>query len=282
VATAKPSPSETLDAFDGDKSDIRVTLHLDTLLDDTTTVQLDGLGISHLIGISTGDLKNSWRQSEGGMIAVIECNIARLSDLLHDILLDMAMVHARAKPWSHLRERLNSHSIAALKADFALENKLLTSFEYEPVGAARYFPLASFARSTSVGSSKSEFALDRYVMLWFEFAQFLRSRPNVSFDSEFASTAFQIVKSHISAGQISPSKLESDLRTRPRGAYCLYFLIRKARTKTKVSELCSFFRVPKESFRTQLWVIYSRDEKQKEASVFLSENYISVMPFYIG
>jgi hypothetical protein len=282
VPTAQPSPSQTIEAFDGNRSEIRITLHLDSLLDDTTTVELEGFGISHLIGISTGDLKNTWRESKGGMIAVIHSNVGVLSELLHDILLDMAMVHARAKPWSNLREQLSSHSIAALKADFVRETGLLAGFPYKPVGDSRYFPLASFARIRSNESVNSRFQLDKYVELWFQFAHFVRNHPNVTLDNELQNTANQFLKSHINTGQISPSKLETRTQSLQPGHYCFYFLMRKARNRMKVAELCSFFGVSKESFRTQLWVIYPRDEKAKEASVFVSENYVSVFPFYVG
>ncbi len=110
----------------------------------------------------------------------------------------------------------------------------------------------------------------------------MKSRPNVNFESEFENTANQILKSHVNAGQISASKLQSDIASLQPGRYCFYFLTRKARNRSKVAELCTFFEVPKESFRTQLWVVYPRDRRAKEASVFVSEGYVSVFPFYIG
>ena len=117
VQTCKPTASQTIEAFDGNRSEIRVTLHLDELVDDTTTIQLDGLGISHLIGVSISDTEKATWQSldSGGMIVIIDSPITTLSLILHDVLLDMVMIHAKAQPWSGIREQLNSHVIAELR-----------------------------------------------------------------------------------------------------------------------------------------------------------------------
>jgi hypothetical protein len=283
VPTALPNPSETIAAFDGNQSEIRITLHLDSLVDNTTTVELEGLGISHLIGISTGGLKDSWNTSEdGGMIVVVNCRVAVLSVLLHDILLDMAMIHAKSQPWSGIREQLNSHTIATLKAQFVQEIKLSGSFSYDLVGECRYFPLAAFARKKSVpANSTDHFDGLSYVSLWTQFASFAAKRSDVTLQVGRDNLAGQILQRHINSGQISPTKLTSRIAHLSPGHYCLYFLTRKAHQKAKAAQLSSFFQIPKAHFRTQRWIIHPRDKYAKEAAVFLSEQYISLFPFYI-
>lgn len=286
VPTAESNPSQTIAAFDGNRSEVRVTLHLDSLVDDTTTMELEGLGISHLIGISTGGLNDSWQTAQaGGMIAVINAQVSALPALLHDVLLDMAMVHAKAQPWSGIRDQLNSHAIATLKGQFVREKDLLDDFPYGSVGECRYFPLAAFARIRSIGDAGSRPRLDllKYVTLWSEFALFAKERAGLhKLPAERENIPAQILKSHLNAGQISPEGLRKKIAQLTPGHYCLYFLIRKAHKHAKVAELSTFFHVSKPRFRTQRWIIHARDRHAKEAAVFLSERYISIFPFYVG
>lgn len=255
VQTCKPTASQTIEAFDGNRSEIRVTLHLDELVDDTTTIQLDGLGISHLIGVSISDAEKATWQSldSGGMIVIIDSPITTLSLILHDVLLDMAMIHAKAQPWSGIREQLNSHIIAELKSQFVRERNLLDRFPYRADGKCRYLPLAAFARG------KDEILdLESYVELWSEFALFAKQNANLQLRVDREYFASQIVHSHVNGKQISLAKLSRQIDQLVPGHYCLYLLIREANTQTKVAELSTFFHASKSHFRTQRWIIHPR------------------------
>lgn len=286
VPTFEPTVSRTIEAFEGNQSEVRVTLHLDELVDDTTTIQLDGLGISHLIGISISrENMTIWKSLDpGGMIAVIDSPVTTLPQLLHDVLLDMAMIHAKAQPWSGMRNQLNSHAIAALKALFIRERNPLNYPTYSATGECRYFPLAAFARKNNCGtlSFKDSFDLKSYVELWCKFAVFAKENSNIQLSVEREHLASQIIQSHVNGGQISISELKQQINQLAPGHYCLYFLIRGAATQAKVTNLCTFFQTSESHFRTQCWIIHPRDKNARQASIFLHERYISVFPFYIG
>jgi hypothetical protein len=286
VPTAKPTASQTIAAFQGNKSEVRVTLHLDEVIDDTATIKLVALGISHLIGISiSSENRATWQSFEpGGMIAVIDSPIAKLSSLLHDILLDMAMIHAKAQPWTGMREKLNSHVIATFKAQFVEEMNLLDRFAYKTVGKCRYYPLAAFARKNHRGMSNSQDALNlnSYVDLWTKFTAFVTQNTNLQLPLERENLASQIISVHANGGQISPMKLRKRIETLEPGHYCLYFLTRRAATRAKISELSPFFHMSNSHFRTQQWVICPRDKHARQAAILLQEKYINIFPFYVG
>lgn len=286
VPTAEPNPSQTIEAFDGERSEIRITLHLDSLVDNTTTMQLEGLGISHLIGISIGGLNHAtWQTSgTGGMIALINSPVTTLPSLLHDILLDMAMVHAKSQSWSGIRDQLSSYTIATLKEEFVREKDLLGIFPYGSISECRYFPLAAFARVRPLRNAKCWHGLDlmKYVELWIDFAVFAKERANLKLHAERENLSGQILESHLNARQISPARLTKKIAQLTPGHYCLYFLIRKADKQAKVAELSAFFHTSKSKFRTQRFIIHPRDKHAKQAAVFLAERYISVFPFYVG
>lgn len=282
VPTANPSPSRTIEAYEGKKSEIRVTIHLGDISDDTTTMRLEGCGISHLIGISTGGSENTWQTSDGAMLAIIKTDITLLKRLLHDILIDMAMVHARSRPWSGIREQLNSQTIAALKVKFIEDTTRTMVLPYHASGHSGYFPLASFARTKSKTQAPARLDFHAYVALWTEFASFAKAAANLSLFTNRRHTAKQILESHVCSGRISKRKFENVIPKLETGHYCLYFLQRKARNKNKINAICSFFRISRRRYRTQLWVIHQRDEHKKLASQLLYEGYITVYPFYLG
>lgn len=279
VQTRKPTAAQTIAAFDGNRSEIRVTLHLDKLIDDTTTIQLDGFGISHLIGVSISDAdKATWQSLDsGGMIAIIDSPVTTLSLILHDVLLDMAMIHAKAQLWSGIREHLNSHIIAELKAQFVREKNLLDHFPYKADGKCRYLPLAAFARGND-----ETLNLKSYIELWSEFALFANQNANLQLRVDREHFASQIVHSHVNGKQISLAKLSRQIGQLEPGHYCLYLLIREANTQTKIAELSTFFHASKSHFRTQRWIIHPRDKHARQASIFLHERYVNVFPFYVG
>lgn len=286
VKTAKPSPSQTIDACDGEKSDVRITVHLDKSEDDTTTVKLEGLGISHLIGISMCSADQaSWQTPKsGGMLVLIDTPVTILPALLHDALLDMAMTHAKAQSWSDFRMHLNSHVVANLKAEFVREKNLLDSFSYGTVGECRYFPLAAFARSHTLDNPDFQHGVDlkRYIELWTDFALFVKERTDVQLDVGREHLTAQILQAHIHGGQISQARLYKEIEKLASGHYCLYLLIRRADTQMKIKQLSTFFKKSPSHFRAGWWVIHPREENAKQAAVFLSERYVCVFPFYIG
>lgn len=286
VPICEVTPSHTISAFEGNKSEVRVTLHLDELIDNTTTIELDGHGISHLIGISIdgNQTPKLERSDNGGMLAVVKSSVPTLPFLLHDVLLDMAMIHARAQPWTGIRDHLSAQVVASVKAQFAQKNNLIGHAAYGAGEGNRYFPLAAFARTVTPRnrSANSDLDLTSYVALWSNFASFAKQMANLPIPCEREHIAERIARSHVNGGQLSIAKLARDIGQLATGHYCLYFLTREADSKAKVVELSTFFHTSKAHFRTQRWIIYQRDKVARQAAILLHERYISVFPFYVG
>ena len=286
VPTREATPSHTISAFEGNRSEVRVTLHLDELIDNTTTIELDGHGISHLIGISIGGNQTpKWERSDnGGMLAVVNSSVPILPSLLHDVLLDMAMIHAKAQPWTGIRDHLNAQVVASVKAQFVQENNLIGRAAYGSVEGNRYCPFAAFARTVTPCSrlETSELDLTSYVALWSSFASFAKETTNSPISCERKHLAERIARSHVNGGQLSIARLTNKISQLAAGYYCLYFLTRKADTQAKIAELSAFFHTSKAHFRTQRWIIYPRDKVARHAALLLHERYISVFPFYVG
>ena len=278
VPTRDATPSNTITAFEGNRAEVRVTLHIDDLIDNTTALELEGHGISHLIGISISENQiPQWKRSDnGGMIAVIASPITALPSLLHDVLLDMAMIHAKAQPWTGLRNHLNSELVAIIKTQFVRNNNLIGRFAYGAGGESQYFPLAAFVRANG------SIDLTSYIAIWSNFALFAKQTANLSIDCGREHLAERIGRSHVNGGQIPIEKLNRNIKQLSPGHYCLYFLIRRANTPKKIAALSAFFHAPKSHFRTQRWIIYPRDKVAKPMTVLLQEQYISVFPFYVG
>jgi len=286
VPTVEGTPSHTLLAFEGNTSEVRVSLHLDPLVDNTTATQLDGHGISHLVGISiSSQVPPVLNPSpEGAMLAIVESSIAALPSLLHDMLLDMAMGHATAQAWTGMRMHLSAPVLSTLKAQFVQERNLISGFTYGSGTGNQYFPFAAFTRKPVGADTETADAVDlaAYVALWNQFAAFVQREIDLPIPGNTAPLAKRIMRAHVNGGQISPGKLDRAIGQLAPGHYCLYFLLRRSDQTQKVAELSAFFQVSKSHFRTQRWIIYPRDEAARTAAKHMQERYISVFPFYVG
>ncbi len=280
VTIEKPTPADTIDAFSGNQSEIRITLHLDQFEDNTETIKLEDLGISHLVGISITESEPLWQsEDKGAMTAQIRTLPSNLPFLLHDIFIDMAMIHAKSCPWTNMKELLSSEIIAAQKANFVKSEGLTGSFPYGlPADNCRYFPLAAFAQRIE----QRKFDSSSYVEIWAKFAGFVQKEEKVPLKTQRSDLPELVLRSHKNCGQISIRKLENEIAKLQAGHYCFYFHIRKSNTLSKIAELRTFFEIRPTEYRAQVWIIHPREKHSRMAAKFLHEHFISVLPFYVG
>jgi hypothetical protein len=293
ISTSTGTPSPTIRAYPGDRSQVRMSLHLVPVDDDTSLVELQANGISHLIGVTVDEAgSSSWgSDAEGGMLARIDVPIRAVPCLVHDVLLDMAMAHARGQSWSTLREHLNSYQLAALKADFVRSGSLTSPSFYGFRKGSQYYPLSAFARSrASETDPQFGFDLSTYSKVWTDFATYAKGRNVLPRSMSKADVVDFILSSFKDGQQISRSELESAVEPLESGYYCFYCVERRPRNPDKLAQVFGFLRKPacttrrqKAIFHTKYWVIWSPDARGFSPKLALQlehEGYLSSFPFY--
>lgn len=282
VPTQNPTPAHTLDAYAGDCSAVRVSIALDPFDDDTSEAQLARHGISHLIGLEVDSSITSptWKtNADGAMLAKIKVRLDQIAWILHDIFIDMAIIHARGQLWSELKKHLTVAELAAQKVLFA-RSIGPKAFHMVDIGdEALYIPISSMAR---INSDPTSIQLDKCIELWTEFAKHLSQTGIVNLAMTRAQIATNILKYHINGGQISQRKLATVIDTLPEGHYRFYFLIRSSNQTKKIAHISHLFEHNPDHFRTQWWVIRARDDLSKLANILMVEGFVTTYPFYIG
>lgn len=281
VHTQDPTPAHTLNAYAGNTANVRVALTLDRFGDDTTADQLVRLGISHLIELAVDDKVpySVWATEEaGGMIARIRAPIAQIASILHDVFLDMAIVHTSGQVWSGIRQKLHSIPLASAKVSFAKELGLVDTFPHGHFNDALYLPLVALART---GASPCELDLNRIVELWSNFANYVSRTAKIDLGTARADIAANI-RHHINGCQVSLRKLSDEIERLSEGHYCFYFLTRGASKRNKIAQISRFFQCSSMTFRTQKWIIYPQYTELKAAHLLLHEGYVNSYPFFIG
>lgn len=287
VPTQTPSPASTLAAYEGTKRCVRITIHINHCVDDTTAVQLAQDGISHLVGLSirTKLRQPVWESSaEGGMLALIQLPRAAVEAVLHDIFLDMALVHTRGQPWSGLRERLSSMELAAAKISYLKSMGFTDSYSHGDISRSLYAPLCAIAGAVPAVGGRLEFDayLRRVVEGWTKFAVFVATEEGTEIQVTADDAADRILKEHRNGGQISRTALVAALGCLAPGHYCLFLLARKATNAHKIAQISGFFHCRPSKFRTQRWIVHPRCADNKLEHILLTEGYISRFPFYFG
>jgi hypothetical protein len=286
VPTDTPSPSTTLEAFEGERESVRVTIHLECHGDNTTQKQIADYGISHLIGLS---IQSNLRQpiwstnTDGGMLATVKLPPKSLDSILHDILLDMALIRARNQPWSKLYGLLSALELASLKISFLKSINNFDSYLHGNLSSSVYAPISAttgLSSNEELGGVVSK-SLRAVVERWNSFASFVGRTKHIEINVTNIDAADRILKEHKNGGQISRQALVKKLETLGNGHYNLYFLERKATNKKKIAQISAFFQCNPSNFHTQRWIVRPRTVDNKLEHLLLTETYISRFPFFL-
>lgn len=281
VRAANPTPATVIDAYESDRSVVRVSVHVGRVDDDTTDALLGRTGISHLLGICV-DLGNRerravWEVSETGrMLAIAKIPKSILSDVLEDVVLDMLFAHALNQPWSEIRASMSAAEFAAQKVAYIVDRKLQADFPFGQISNALYVPLSSIARK-NVGSLEAR--SDRLLDAWVDFANHMqRKRVQPYRASDVVS---EIIKHHVNGGQISRAELQKEIEQLPCGRYDLYFLTRRPRSMETVKRVKTLFELTEAPIRTQSWIVLPYERRSRLAEMLTIHGYATRYPFCV-
>jgi hypothetical protein len=267
---------------------VRIAIQVEPFQDDTDGQFLDGLGISHLVGVyaKMNGAPNWQTQSAGGLLAMVDVPMKMLPLLLHDILLDMAMLRATTVPWSVLCDTQTSRQVESRKTDFAGKAGLLTSFAYGVPHGTGFLPISGLLRRP--GSIKPQFApedIDLYIDLWCKFGGHCLTGTNIPpsplEEFDVANLASRILSNYRNGGQISKPKLIRWLRMLGPGTYRLFFCLHRPQGVQIKTRLAAFFHSNPKSSRTQRWIIYQLGVNDAEAAYFIERNYVTFFTFEV-
>lgn len=126
---------------------LRAGLYAAEISDSGSPHARESLGVSHLVGIEAGDDGHGWLPGRGYTSCVVRCREEQVSDVVHDVMLDIAMFHS----WPQLRELVPGPRSAAAfsesKVAFARKQGLRPYFgDLSAEAGVAYVSLASTAR----------------------------------------------------------------------------------------------------------------------------------------
>lgn len=199
-------------------SNTRACVCLVDLSDPPSSQQLRShLHASHLVVAKLSSTHQGWFEDSANTVTVVNTVIHKLSRLIEDIMLDIAMFHS----WSFVSDFYGTtleqkQAFSTLKCAYAIAHP--NSSYYGPIRSPNlsYFPLAALCRH------RTDFDLIRYETIWAELLQprillDASSSPHKSLDHALN----HILKHHPKAGQIQLKALRRAITPLPPGSYVL-------------------------------------------------------------
>lgn len=257
ISLEESSPRNAVMEVPPDKRQaLRISAHGNHFEDDTSSTELQTYGISHLIGIEillATDRRKNVRSVINGLLEKFECPVTHLRTLIHDILIDLGMIHAIGHPWSDLRSTFTSQQIANRKVKFLNSLTPGQTLRYATIDRGlTYLPLAAVCWDGSTFDAK------KYAATWMAFSESFERGRVVNLPLQVSSRRQllqNILSAHPNGKQISPSGLLRKLEQAPPGRHVLYFCLHKPPRRAEQRALNTFMHVSPRVFRTQRWVL---------------------------
>ncbi|MEA2558839.1 MAG: hypothetical protein QOH06_343 [Acidobacteriota bacterium] len=234
-----------------EKATIRLVADFTSASPDSTALELavETAGVSHVVTFIDAKKMHGWAAGAGASDANVKTSLDRLSLLVTDIVLDIAMFHS----WPFLREtRLtlkDKRAFSAKKVQFAKERNLTSFYGRIDFEGLQYFCLASCVRR---GTTFSSADCKNYEELWRDFLRDEIVGPIVSVGSVEREME-RISRSHVRGGQISRRKLSESIASLGKGDYVLMIAARRPKGDKEYRRLLAAFR--RSSWKTNAWVI---------------------------
>lgn len=214
---------------DGDKTDLEVYLPernkektraiLDFVkINECDKDVLEKNNISHLVTVKPGASKATWEKGSHPCHAIVSLPVRMVSELLHDILLDIAMFHSYPELSINFTTKIENQSkFVKMKFDFLQRKQLTNYFGALPDAECGYVNFASACRTNEgVGYNK-------YINLWNEFIYSIVSGNKTNSKEITSEKAIldDIVRNHKYGKQFSVKKLEAEISSLDPGIYAL-------------------------------------------------------------
>lgn len=246
---------------DGDRTDLEVYLP-DRKKDKTRAVLdlvrlvecekdvLEKNHISHLISIVPGGNKTVWKEGRHPCNIMVHLPLQKVSVLLHDILLDIAMFHSFPNlSMNYVKTLENQEEFAKLKFQYAKQKNLNNYFGKLPENESGYLSFASLCRSTS------GINFNNYIKLWNDFICSLAITDTEQhiLDKSTKEIVEDIKNNHKYGKQFSLKKLEKEIDSLTSGTYALISTDVRPKRKTDRKKISALMGSP--NWRNNRWRI---------------------------
>lgn len=242
-------------------------------VDDGDSEGIDDPGLSHLVTIQATGAKQGWYASSGLSSAIVETSPANVPNLIHDVMLDIAMFHSYPFLATYREDLDFRKRFSEEKVKYALAERL-TSF-YGPIReeTVQYFTFAAHCRING------KFDYDEYERVWSDFVMrwFIDKRvPALEELSRESAVVDWITNIHKLAGQLSRRRLMKSIVDLEPDAYALVVAVKRPnrmRDRTFVSSLLG-----RQRWKGNSWRIVRFTEVNRFARAF---PFVTILKFRI-
>jgi len=240
--------------------------------DEVSPISQQDLGLSHLVAIQLTSANGGWHKSNGISSVRIETPVEKLSSLLHDIALDIAMFHSWPLLGEHYGFSIDKRiEFSRLKARFAAQVSKDTY--YGPISE----PIPDYISLASLSRQGSRFLPKDYLNLWEKFISSELLGIDETAITQKEDPVDEILKFHQQRGQISRKRLSKAVATLTPDVYLFVMTRKRPATKQARLKLAGLFK--KKKYRQGLWLIIPFRDYRSNLNYL---PFISLFKFRVG